>query len=270
MITVLLPVYNGQKYVGYSIRSILRQSFEKFELLIVDDGSTDNTEKIIKSITDVRINYYKIEHSGLSAALNFGLQHARYDIIARMDADDLSLLQRLQLEYDYFVTQPENTILSCRYALFAGKKIIGVVNSPTDHESIKKRLLLHNEFTHSGIMYNKKFILENGGYRNVPFEDFELWLRLRNKARFTILPEVLSLVRLDYLSLARENIVKQYALIYHLLEEFYAGEDIFREFGIAGTQEEMIIRGWREYFFWGQGPRAVLLAEVSVKSSRQS
>lgn len=95
-ITVLLPVYNGGKYIRTAIHSILTQTYKNFELYIVDDGSTDNTKEVIGEFTDQRIRYEYIEHAGLSSAINYGLKNASCDIVARMDADDISLPKRLE------------------------------------------------------------------------------------------------------------------------------------------------------------------------------
>ncbi|MBK7981678.1 MAG: glycosyltransferase family 2 protein [Ignavibacteriae bacterium] len=95
MISVLLPVYNGEKYLSQSIKSILNQTFRDFEFIIVDDGSIDNTEKIVSSFHDTRIKYIKKDHTGLADTLNYGLKLANYDWVARMDADDISLPNRL-------------------------------------------------------------------------------------------------------------------------------------------------------------------------------
>lgn len=248
-VTVLLPVYNGEKYIRYAILSILQQTHADFELLIIDDGSTDKTHSVITQFPDTRISYMYIEHTGLSGALNYGLKHAACDIVARMDADDVSLPERLEQQLKIFVDASENTVLSCRYVLFDNEGVQCVVRGPADHNEIVKRLVLHNELTHSGIMYNRKFILQEGGYNNVPFEDYELWLRLRNKAQFIILPQILSCVRLDYSSLARKNIRLQNTLVYKLLESIYAPEKFPVEFGVVGEPDDAFTRGWREYFY---------------------
>ena len=248
-ITILLPVYNGEKYIQYAIISILKQTLSNFELLIIDDGSTDATHTIVTHFTDSRIRYLYIEHTGLSGALNYGLQHAACDIVARMDADDVSLSGRLEQQLKIFVDAAENTVLSCRYVLFDNEGVQCAVHGPADHDAIVKRLVLHNELTHSGIMYNRKFILQEGGYSDLPFEDYELWLRLRNKAHFAIVPRILSCVRLDYSSLARTNIRQQNSLVYKLLEPLYAAEKFPDEFGLVTEKDNAFMRGWREYFY---------------------
>jgi glycosyltransferase involved in cell wall biosynthesis len=248
-ITVLLPVYNGEKYIRTAMQSILTQTYRNFELFIIDDGSTDNTKKAIDEFDDARIRYAYIEHSGLSGAVNYGLKHAACDIIARMDADDISLPERLETQLKIFVDQPQNTVMSCRYVLFDDKGIRGVVSGPQEHDAIVRRLILHNELTHSGIMFNRNFILGEGGYPLVPFEDFVLWLQLRNKAQYMIVPRILTCARIDYSSLARKNISIQNKLVYEVHRTLYAQSFFPDEFGLDSQEKQNEMRGWREYFY---------------------
>ena len=98
MVSVLITTYNCAPYIAQAVQSILNQTFQYFEFLIVDDGSTDNTEDIVKSFSDKRIRYIKRNHFGRAAGLNFGLKNSSNEIIALMDADDISHPQRLELQ----------------------------------------------------------------------------------------------------------------------------------------------------------------------------
>lgn len=257
-ITVLMPVFNAERFLTVSMQSILSQDYKNFEFLIIDDGSTDASRDIIASCSDERIRYIYKEHSGLGDSLNFGLQQARYEVIARMDADDISLPGRLRKQVAVFVQAPRNTILSTQYALFNKSRISGLVKCTSNTEQIKKRLALHNEITHSAVMYNKTFILESGGYINGVFEDFALWLRLRRAANFIILPEILSLVRYDTTSLSRKHPQIKKGMLLQLLNSFAATpEAISKEFGLT-LAEAYAIAGWREYFFGDKNKARVI------------
>lgn len=247
-ITVLMPVYNAQEFIRPAIKSILDQSYRDFELLIIDDGSDDDTSLVIQSFTDPRIRYLTVPHSGLGNALNFGLQQAAHPIIARMDADDISFPDRLEKQLAAFLTMPFETILSCRYVFFTGQTLWGFVNSPTEHEAIRKRLPLHNEITHTGVMYHRDFILGNGGYTTEVFEDYELWLRLEHKAHFHIMPEPLVFIQYRKNSLSRRNMKRLYSRVYRLTKPLFEHEDSLKAFGLS-DKERKEIRGWREYFF---------------------
>src|ERR1700712_3200957 len=100
LVTVLMPAYNAEKYIAEAISSVLKQSFTDFELLIVNDGSTDGTEKIINSFNDSRIILISQPNKGVSAALNFGLTHSRALYVARFDADDICHPDRLKIQYE--------------------------------------------------------------------------------------------------------------------------------------------------------------------------
>ena len=96
MLTVLMPTYNSCQYIETAIKSVLNQTYKDLELLIVDDGSTDDTESSISEFSDTRIRYIKKEHEGLAASLNYGLKIAKHDWVSRMDADDISHPKRLE------------------------------------------------------------------------------------------------------------------------------------------------------------------------------
>jgi glycosyltransferase involved in cell wall biosynthesis len=98
LITVVMPVYNGEAFVGKSVDSILSQSLGDFEFVIVDDGSTDRTGEILRSYVDPRVRVLKQEHAGLISSLNRAISLASGQYIARMDADDVSLPRRLELQ----------------------------------------------------------------------------------------------------------------------------------------------------------------------------
>ena len=113
MISVLMPTYNTAATIATAVQSILNQTWKEFELLILDDGSTDTTNEIISNIRDDRIRYIKLPHQGLTKTLNYGLSiAATHDIIARMDADDLCVPWRFETQLSILNQLPRNTILS--------------------------------------------------------------------------------------------------------------------------------------------------------------
>ena len=111
LVTVLMPAYNAEKYIAEAISSILKQSFTNFELLIVNDGSTDGTERVINSFNDNRIVLVNQANKGVSSALNAGLAHSRTPYIARFDADDICHPDRLKIQYEFITTYPEYSII---------------------------------------------------------------------------------------------------------------------------------------------------------------
>ncbi|HAY32905.1 MAG TPA: glycosyltransferase [Ignavibacteria bacterium] len=198
-ITVLMTVFNGDKFVEQSVKCILNQTLSDFEFLIIDDGSEDDSGKIINSIKDNRIIYKRIKHSGLAAALNYGMKIAKGDWIARADADDLSVVRRLKAQTEYLIKHPKTDVLGSHSVYFADPgKILFQLSPPSGDKKIKEFMYLHNPINHSSVIFRKEKILKEGGYDEKfgVYEDFELWLRMKNKLSFNIIPESLVYTRL--------------------------------------------------------------------------
>ncbi|RPI18218.1 MAG: glycosyltransferase family 2 protein [Ignavibacteriae bacterium] len=196
-ITVLMPAYNCAKYIKASIKSILNQTYKDFELLIVDDGSTDNTCEIVESFKDERIIYKKTEHKGTAAALNYGLDNASGDWIARIDADDLNVPVRLEKQVKFLNANPDYDVISSWSVYFNDKnRILFPLREPIIHEDIVLNLNLHNPLNQSGVMYNKELIKkERYDESFLLYEDYELFYRLRNKVKFYNIAEFLVYTR---------------------------------------------------------------------------
>jgi len=181
-ITVLMPAYNAAGYIEEAIRSVLEQTFTDFELLIVNDGSTDNTEAIIRSFNDDRIILTSQKKSGIAAALNKGLSIARAAIIARFDADDICYPNRLALQYDFLNTHPDHVIVGCDADYYDMQDEFVFTYRPPGHtdEEIRSLYFYHCPFVHSGVMYRRQVILDAGGYdlNAHAFEDHLLWSKV--------------------------------------------------------------------------------------------
>lgn len=192
-----MPAYNCAKYLGQSIKSILNQTYKDFEFIIIDDGSTDNTEEIVRNFKDPRIIYKKTENKGTSAALNYGLSLANNEWVARIDADDLNIPARLEKQVKFLIENPGYDIVSSWSVYFKDPdKILFLLREPNEHDDIYEHLDLHNMLNQSGLIYRKKIILDAGyneNYRNN--EDFELFYRIRDKVKFYNIPEFLVYTR---------------------------------------------------------------------------
>lgn len=246
MITVLLPTYNNSPYITAAVRSMLGQTFTDFELLIIDDCSTDDTVAKIKNFRDERIVLFEnSRNKGLAETLNFGLKAARYGIVARMDGDDISLPDRLEKQYNFLKSNDSVQVLSSYYAVFAENTILYTVDTNTNHEDIKMRLALHSEIMHPAVMYRRNIILERGGYRNVFIEDYELWLRIKDNVIFHNIPETLLLKRYRESSISTDTARKNES-VYEYTKKYYGNPT--KEFGIDENSVNLY-RGWREYFY---------------------
>lgn len=197
-ISVLLPVYNGEKYIKSSVNSVLNQTFKDFELVIIDDGSEDNTSEIIKGFNDNRIKYFRTKHNGTSAALNYGIKKCRYEWIARIDSDDLNIPERLEKQVNYLSIHPECDVLSSWSVYFKDPgKILFFLKEPVTHHKIYKYLDLHNPINQSAMMIRKSILAANPYNKSLDCnEDYELMYRIRDNAVFSNIPEYLVYTRL--------------------------------------------------------------------------
>jgi glycosyltransferase involved in cell wall biosynthesis len=195
-VTVLLPVYNGEKYLKKAIESILDQTFKDFELLIIDDGSTDNTTNIISSYADNRIRVIKNEWNlGLIASLNKGIDSAQGEYIARMDADDISMLDRLEKQVAFMEKNPEIGVLGSRtLTLSDGRETQGEYYlTPEDMKAV---LLFRTPFAHPTVMIRRSVIASqkfDESYKHA--EDYDFWERISVFTKFSNLGERLLVLR---------------------------------------------------------------------------
>lgn len=250
MISVLLPTFNSSQTLGLAIENILSQTLKEIELVILDDGSSDNTEDVVSQRKDGRIRFFKLSHQGLAETLNYGLSVARYDIIARMDADDLCAQHRLEVQLRKLSALSANHFVSCWSAVFKDRHLSFIIKTPTASAEIKKGLLLHSYISHSGLMFYKDTLRRLGGYttsnKEKAFEDYETWLRIKDQVEFYNIPEVMMFHRYSPTSLSNNLLYKQ-KVMYRIQQPYY--DNLHGHFDIATKDEEYYYRGWREYFF---------------------
>ncbi|MFX0070553.1 MAG: glycosyltransferase, partial [Candidatus Hermodarchaeota archaeon] len=193
-VTVLMPVYNGEKFLSEAIESILHQTFTDFEFLIINDGSTDQSVQIIEKYNDPRIRLiHNQKNLGLSSTLNRGLDLAQGQYIARMDCDDISHPERLKKQVEFMDSRPETGVCGTWIEII-GEKCGKTWKPPTNYEEIKISLLFDTALVHSSVMIRKSKFREYNLYYNPDFliaQDFELWSRCSNYFPLANLPEVL-------------------------------------------------------------------------------
>lgn len=194
LVSVLMPVYNTALYLREAMDSMLCQTFKDFELIVLDDCSPDNAEEILDAYDDSRIVRYKGEKNvGLSNVLNVGIGMARGKYIARMDSDDISLPQRLQIQVDYLDKHPDVDLVSVGMRLFGAKE--GTWIREINPENVKIEALFHSPVLHASSVWRKDaFEKQRLRFRQemVPAEDYDLWVRAMLKGlKLVNLPEVL-------------------------------------------------------------------------------
>src|SRR5579883_1018190 len=201
-ISAILPVKNGAAYIGAAIESLFAQTFADFELLVIDDGSSDETVAIVEGLgkSDRRLHLLRNPGMGLVDALNFGIAAARAPLIARMDADDIALPERLQRQYEYLAAHPDIDAVGTQvHFIDANGARTGKSSAlPQDPAAVAKTLLKFCCLRHPTVTMRKAAAERAGGYRAefVAAEDLDLWLRLAEHGELANLPEALLLYRL--------------------------------------------------------------------------
>ena len=196
-VSVIMSVYNGERYLSEAIESILQQSFVDWELVIINDCSTDGSLAIIQKylLRDQRVKLINNEQNlGLTKSLNIGIKDSTGKYIARLDADDSCSPDRLQKQYDFMEAHPEVAICgSCGNYLDESGEIIGKKILPTEYREIKKKLLFNNQFIHSSLFICRAVIDKEGGYDESfrTSQDYEFILRIASKYPVANLPEQL-------------------------------------------------------------------------------
>lgn len=186
LVSILMGVHNGEKYLAASITSILLQTFKDFEFIIVDDGSTDSSAKIIDAFAgkDSRIRPVHQENKGLTRTLNIAAKLARGSYLARQDADDISLPKRLEQQVKYSKKHPDVKIVgTSNYMLDDRGKVINRFLRPGSTELIKKYMPFGNQLCHGSVLIEKEFFDQINGYDEdyKVAQDYELWLRTLSK-----------------------------------------------------------------------------------------
>ena len=211
VISILLPIYNGEQYLNEAIYSVLSQDFPNYELIAINDGSSDGSEFIITSILDARVYGVSQQNKGLAATLNCGIELANGRYIARLDQDDLMLQSRLAKQVEYLELHPD-----CAMVGTWSKIWVGTIPTnrghyhPSFHETLQLELLFDNPFVHSSMMIRADVLRDIGGYSldksRQPPEDYELWSRIARKYRVANIPEVLTVYREVEGSMSRSGV----------------------------------------------------------------
>ena len=194
LVSILMPVFKTAPYLRVAVDSLLSQTFTDFELIVLNDCSPDNAEEILDTYDDVRIVRYKgVKNVGLSNVLNVGIEMARGKYIARMDSDDISLPNRLQIQVDYLEAHPDVDLASAGMRLFGAKE--GTWIREINPEKVKIEALFHSPVLHASSVWRKDSFEKQGlrfRQETVPAEDYDLWTRAMLKGlKLVNLPEVL-------------------------------------------------------------------------------
>lgn len=196
-VSVVMPVRNGLPFVSTAVESILGQTIRELELIVVDDGSTDGTSEYLDTVAaDSRVRVLRQEQAGVSAALVRGCAEARGDLIARMDADDIALPDRLERQLALLRARPAVALVGGAYVVIDRAERRGAtVRFPTGDEALRRRLKDVNPFAHPTVVFRRQAYEEVGGYRLDEFEDYDLWLRISERHELATIAEPVLLYR---------------------------------------------------------------------------
>ena len=236
-VTVFMAVYNGEKYVIPAVDSILAQSIQDFEFLIIDDGSSDRSPEYLRRFAalDKRIRLIQRENRGLVATLNEGLAEARGKWILRLDHDDIAYPENLEHHLQFIAGHPKCVVVGGAFDYIDEKgRYLTTIYQPEDNETIQELMLRgHNALCDSTLVFHRELALRLGGYRPemALAEDMDLWLRMGEHGDLANMPHVVSQYRLHTASLSGSAHAQQREVMRRVCEEAWERR------GIVGTFE---------------------------------
>lgn len=267
-VSVILPVYNAAATLKETLESIFKQTLSDFELIVVDDGSTDDSAEIISAFqrNDSRIHLIQQENMGVSAASNRALTQARAECVARMDADDIMMPRRLELQYAYLRDHPEVDLVGCQVELFPAEKVQGGFkeymrwqNSCLSVEDMQDERYVELTIANPTLFFRRSVVQDLGGYREGDFpEDYDLLLRLLQAGhQLAKVDEMLLRWRESDIRLTRTH-------------ERYSRE-AFDRLRVDHLSKDERLHAGREIYVWGAGrktrQRANLLLQKGIAFS---
>ena len=207
-VSVIVPAYNQGHYLEECIQSVLKQTYEDFEIIIVDDGSTDNTQEVSTSFSDSRVHYIHQENRGLSGARNTGIKKAKGSYITYLDSDDLFLPKKLEVLIDNFETEPDFGIIAGQAIVINehGEKLGEVFDTPPPKDHLQ--FLMGNPLHVGSVLIRYEWQIKAGYFdENLrSYEDWDMWLRLvRAGCNFGWVAQPVSLYRFHPAQMTRDG-----------------------------------------------------------------
>lgn len=238
LVSVVMPVYNAERFLVGAMNSVCGQTFPKFEIIAVDDGSTDRSGKLLEVYAerDPRLRVIRRANTGIVGALNDGLKVARGEFIARMDADDLCLPSRFEKQLAFLRAHPQCVGVGSAFLYFdAAGGLIKECVRPADHATIEKQLLAGNGgvIIHPAAMFRREAVERAGGYREMAqwVEDLDLYLRLARLGELNNLPDVLLHYRFHEQSVNFTRNRGRHQRMLDVLREAYAARGLVFDVG---------------------------------------
>jgi glycosyltransferase involved in cell wall biosynthesis len=243
LVTVLMPSYNSALFLDKSIKSILNQTFKNFEFIIINDGSTDNSEEIILNYVrgnDTIIYHRNDSNIGLAASLNKGIKMAKGKYIARMDADDISLPDRIESQVDFMEKNPHIGILGTAIRNYGTSNYKYIF--PSESEMLKCNLLFNVCFAHPSVIIRKEVMIFNNIYYNEELrqysEEYDLWSRLIDFTQYSNLDKVKLLY---HVPLVAQSITKKDESDKRINNSINIRKRLLTKIGVHFSKEELAL-----------------------------
>jgi glycosyltransferase involved in cell wall biosynthesis len=237
-----MTVYNADKFLKTAVNSLLGQTFKDFELIIIENGSHDDSRKIIRLFDDPRLRIYEFDQNiGRTAALIMAFKKARGELVAILDADDIALPEKLEYQVKYLSEHPDIVLLGtqCDFIDENGE-VVGMFGKSCTPKEAYQTLTYTNIIAHSSAMYRRDEAIKAGGYseKYVFAQDFGLWIQLAKLGNIAVLPENLTQIRQHGGSLTKSP--------EYLLSQTHDVMQIYREAcKLPGIEKSFIIRGYK-------------------------
>ena len=245
-VAVLMTVYNGLPFLEKAVESILSQTLKDFRFVIVDDGSTDGTAEYLKSVEDDRVSVLTQSNQGTAAAANLGLGQIETPFIARMDADDIAMSDRLAIQLEYMKQHPDVGIIGSQVAPIGDTSHGGSLALPTSHQQIFKAMMEgRHGLAHSSLMLRTKTLKEIGGYWSLPLiDDWDMMLRMGEVSSMANINEVLLHYRVHQGSLNGQSMWRMHRHIQFAIERAKLRQNNEEMISFEEFEEAMAGRSW--------------------------
>lgn len=285
-VSVLLPVYNAAPYLEAALRSLSAQTFTDFEIIAIDDGSTDASASILAAFAarEPRLRVYSQPNQGIIAALNRAASLASAPLLARMDADDISYPNRFARQVEFLAAHPKVAVVgAATRSIDSNGRPISAYTYPASHANIQAVLKYQSCLAHPAVMLRAETLQAVGGYRPafVHAEDYDLWLRISEIAELSNLPEVLLEYRVHSAGVSHQNVQAQALATLAAKasaaarraghsDPFIAGQPVsietLRQIGVseAAIQQELAVKFWN----WAGWLAQINQLEASAESIR--
>lgn len=267
MVSIVLPTYNRAYILGRAVESVLNQTYPYFELILVDDGSTDSTQELIENYQDERICYYKLdENGGQSRARNFGIEHARYEYIAFEDSDDIWHPNKLEVQMQ-LMKHASESVGFCYHKIRYEMEELGTVilpseNIDTDRKSgsIYKQLLYGNLVSCPSVLARKKCLMDVGGFDTSmkSLEDYDLVLKMAKTYQALFVDEVL--LEASYFQMAYHQIL--WVIYWRAASCFKDIKGLYRNGYLKSSNGNYSSKCTADWY----GERFIKLIELSLKN----